>query len=299
MRDFANSGSERWLQLRAAEVCFAIALSPAFAWMAPFDTTEGSFLERLAFWGGLLSSWFVVLAVTEARLGGLPAVARLSPPARQAAMMAAAALPMILITGMALESLQGWEVSVGEVSELYVQIITIGAGVTLLGRAILPDGQQAAGAIAPAWREAGRQGAGWQEAQWQDYRGQAPLAAPEAPGPAADAAPLHARLPALVARLPAAVRGTVLCLEMEDHYVRVHTARGSALLLLRLGDAIEETRPLSGRQVHRSWWIADAAVETFERRGRVGQLRLSNGQRVPVSQRYLREVQSAFAKTEA
>lgn len=97
------------------------------------------------------------------------------------------------------------------------------------------------------------------------------------------------------ARLPLDVRGRLVCLEMEDHYVRVHTDRGSALVLLRLSDAIAEAHPVQGRQVHRSWWVSDEAVEGFERVGRVGALRLSNGVRAPVSQRYLRSAEASFS----
>jgi hypothetical protein len=53
--------------------------------------------------------------------------------------------------------------------------------------------------------------------------------------------------------------GEVLCLRMEDHYVRVHTLGGSRLVagpfervIAGMGD--------EGMRVHRSWWVARAAV---------------------------------------
>jgi DNA-binding LytR/AlgR family response regulator len=98
----------------------------------------------------------------------------------------------------------------------------------------------------------------------------------------------------LIGRLPSHVRGQIIALEMEDHYVRVHTDRGSALVLLRLSDAMAEVATIAGRQVHRSWWVADGAIEHFERVGRAGQIRLSNGLTAPVSQRYLRELDERF-----
>jgi DNA-binding LytR/AlgR family response regulator len=96
----------------------------------------------------------------------------------------------------------------------------------------------------------------------------------------------------LLSRLPSHVRGQIIALEMEDHYVRVHTDRGSALVLLRLSDAMAEVAAIAGRQVHRSWWVAADAIEHFERVGRAGQIRLRNGLIAPVSQRYLKDLDS-------
>jgi hypothetical protein len=74
----------------------------------------------------------------------------------------------------------------------------------------------------------------------------------------------------------------VLCLQMEDHYVRVHTAAGSELVLKPLKQAIAEQSE-EGMQVHRSWWVARAAVDRPVQDGRNLRLRLVNGLEVPVS----------------
>jgi hypothetical protein len=111
-----------------------------------------------------------------------------------------------------------------------------------------------------------------------------PQPVPEAAAPAGDdAAVPPGSSPRLVSRLPREVRGEVLALQMEDHYVRVHTDVGSTLLLMRMGDAIFELEGVEGAQVHRSWWVARAAVRNIERDGRRASLELSNGLRVPVS----------------
>ena len=81
---------------------------------------------------------------------------------------------------------------------------------------------------------------------------------------------------------PAAFAGPILCLQMEDHYVRVHRASGSTLELMPLQDAIARYGS-GGLQVHRSWWVAADAVVGAERDGRNWRLRLSNGQIVPVA----------------
>ena len=87
-------------------------------------------------------------------------------------------------------------------------------------------------------------------------------------------------------RLPARLGRRLLHLHMQDHYVEVHTEEGSDLLLLRFRDALREVEGLDGAQVHRSHWVARAAVAGVERRsGRIA-LHLVNGSRVPVSRSF-------------
>ena len=45
-------------------------------------------------------------------------------------------------------------------------------------------------------------------------------------------------------------------LSMQDHFVRVTTDRGSAMVLIRFSDAVRELAGHSGAQVHRSHWVA-------------------------------------------
>jgi LytTr DNA-binding domain len=86
-------------------------------------------------------------------------------------------------------------------------------------------------------------------------------------------------------RIPPALGHDLLALEMEDHYLRIHTAVGSDLILLRLRDAMAELGPKRGRQVHRSWWVAEGAVASTER-GPRPLLELRNGLKVPVSKSF-------------
>ena len=95
---------------------------------------------------------------------------------------------------------------------------------------------------------------------------------------------------ALVARLGARVRGDLLHLRMQDHYVEVHTDAGKEMLLLRFRDALREVEGLDGMQVHRSHWVARAAVHSVERRAGRVVLRLVNGEEVPVSRSYAPEL---------
>jgi DNA-binding LytR/AlgR family response regulator len=94
-------------------------------------------------------------------------------------------------------------------------------------------------------------------------------------------------------RVPPALGRDLLALEMEDHYLRIHTALGSDLILLRLRDALAELGPSRGRQVHRSWWVAEGAVASAERDARRPLLVLRNGLRVPVSKTFRDQVKQA------
>ena len=91
---------------------------------------------------------------------------------------------------------------------------------------------------------------------------------------------------------PAPSAGTVLCLQTEDNYVRVHRAQGSSLELMPLHEAIARFGAVDGLQVHRGWWVAGAAVESAEREGRNWRLRLVNGVRAPVARNRVVEVRA-------
>jgi hypothetical protein len=85
----------------------------------------------------------------------------------------------------------------------------------------------------------------------------------------------------------------VLCLQMEDHYVRVHTAGGSRLVLATLNQAIAALGGTPGLRVHRSWWVADRGVAAPAPDGRNVRLILTNGLVAPVARSYVAAVRSA------
>ena len=91
-------------------------------------------------------------------------------------------------------------------------------------------------------------------------------------------------------RLAQSLRGDLVALEAEDHYVRLHHQSGSTLILHRFSDALSEVDSAAGLQVHRGWWVANAAVAgTFMRDGKRW-LMLRNGTEIPVSRTHLRRV---------
>jgi len=88
-------------------------------------------------------------------------------------------------------------------------------------------------------------------------------------------------------RLPIRLKGaSVHAVESEDHYLRIHTDRGSDLILMRLSDAVAELEGLEGAQVHRSWWVARDAVVGAKRGDGRATLTLKGGIEAPVSRRY-------------
>ncbi|WP_404400267.1 LytTR family DNA-binding domain-containing protein [Pelagibacterium halotolerans] len=100
--------------------------------------------------------------------------------------------------------------------------------------------------------------------------------------------------PRLLSRLPHHLRGPLSHMSMADHYVEVHTAKGSALVLMRLADAIAETEGVAGLQIHRSHWVALDAVSGLERRDGKTFVALKSGVLLPVSRRYLDAARAAF-----
>jgi DNA-binding LytR/AlgR family response regulator len=118
--------------------------------------------------------------------------------------------------------------------------------------------------------------------------------APAQPEPAAEAIP--AAFPsALLSRLPPGIGSDIIALESEDHYLRVHAAGGSALILMRMADAVALLDPRLGAQVHRRWWVAEAAVAGLRTDGQKLSLRLINNSVVPVGRTFSAAARARFA----
>ena len=100
--------------------------------------------------------------------------------------------------------------------------------------------------------------------------------------------------PRFLDRLPPRLRGAVIyAVQAEDHYLRIHTDRGSDLILMRLSDAVGELEGLEGAQTHRSWWVARDAVRDVRRGDGRATLTLEGGLAVPVSRRHARALRAA------
>ena len=96
---------------------------------------------------------------------------------------------------------------------------------------------------------------------------------PPAPGPA----------PFFMNLVPVPVRGELVSLKSELHYLEVTTTAGRALILYNLRDAVRELDPDSGCQTHRSYWASLDQAAALVRRGRSAVLKMQSGTEVPVS----------------
>lgn len=85
----------------------------------------------------------------------------------------------------------------------------------------------------------------------------------------------------------------VLALQMEDHYVRVHTAAGSRLVFTPLAQAIDSLGRKDGLRTHRSWWVARDAVHQVNGTPRSMSLLLSNGIVAPVARNSVATLRAA------
>lgn len=89
---------------------------------------------------------------------------------------------------------------------------------------------------------------------------------------------------ALRAKLPLGIRNAaILALSAEDHYVRVRTDRGEALILMNLAAAIAALGKEAGVRIHRSHWVSRQFAEKASMRGRLRGVRLNDDTVLPVS----------------
>lgn len=251
---------EAMLRRLAVRGALALAFGVALALLEPFGLGEDQVLFRLGFWTAMMAVWFVLFSAIDLAARLTP-VAKLHPLARFLLISALAAGPMVVISQSA--TAEGFILTDPlEIVEGLGQVLLIAGAFEGLTAMIFAHW------FAPAAR------------QGQATR-PAPAASPDPSGETLES------LQPLARRLPFAVRGPILCLQMEDHYVRVHTTRGSALVLMRLSDAIAELEPTPGLRIHRSWWIAHEALRTVDRSPRAVRAHLVNGIVAPVSRPYL------------
>ena len=87
--------------------------------------------------------------------------------------------------------------------------------------------------------------------------------------------------------------GPVRALKGEDHYVRVIGDAREELILMRMRDAIERLGPVEGLRIHRSWWVAKAAVGSIRRDGRTAVVVLTSGQEAAVARDMMPQLRAA------
>ena len=228
---------------------------------------------RYAFWIGLVLAGYV-FALGATRLSELlPAISRAGRWTMNGVVALASAVPMTFVVAWTLVLVQPGRVV--PPTQLPILFMCVAAVQIVIVVALVRP------AVAPL----------------QPVQPPRPITAPDEPhdapvAPAENAPPAFP--PALLSRVPRELGPDIVALEAEDHYVRVHTPMGSTLVLMRLSDAAALLDERLGMRVHRSWWVARRAIESFERDGQRVTLRLTNGAQVPVGRMHVAAVRTAL-----
>lgn len=117
-----------------------------------------------------------------------------------------------------------------------------------------------------------------------------PSLAPRGPAPPAE----DGAADRFFARVPERLGRDLLALEAQDHYLMVHTRRGSTLISMQLSEAMQILPPQLGLQAHRRWWVARREVRGLRREGDRTLIELTGGLTVPVGRTYLAAVRAGL-----
>lgn len=261
------------MQGMAARLAGPVAVGAVLGLIGPFGTYQLLPLQpRLGYWLGIVAvNWLlcdIAIRRMDALLPDATPLRRVAVPLAGAALVSLPATGVVAMSG-ALAGL-GWP---ADLPALFGKVALLLAAISLPAYA-LADLQEALAARPPATAD----GTGGQGSASEPLPGSAAEGASHPP-PDVETAALF------LARLPGPLNGPLLCLEMQDHYLAVHSTTGRTLILCRMEDATRELGPL-GRRVHRSWWVATDAVDGAEREGQRLFLRLRDGRRVPVGRTY-------------
>lgn len=116
-----------------------------------------------------------------------------------------------------------------------------------------------------------------------------------APDPLEGAVTASAPEPAWLDRLPARLGRDLLLLQAQDHYLRAETALGEGLIRETLDDAARDLGEF-GLRIHRSWWVARAAVVAYRHNGGAPVVVLQDGRQLSVGRTYRRDVRQRLSR---
>jgi hypothetical protein len=184
-----------------------------------------------------------------------------------------ATLPATFVVA-ALEGNRIRSASVGELANLFLYVLLIGGIATVIQVLVRRSIEARAGAPAavPAAALASA-------ASIEDEPAEQIITAPAASSPFLD-------------QIPAAIAQGLLYIGNEDHYVRAYSSAGEAMVLARMRDVVAGLGGIDGARVHRSWWVARAAVAGVIRKDRAVYLRLVDGREVPVARSAMAELKA-------
>ncbi len=252
---------QRFAEGRWRPFAAALGLGLLLGFLGPFGSNPAyPTATRYAYWLGLTAAGVVAAVAADAIL---PASKLCAGAVRIGALALLSALPMTFVVAWTMSLLQPGRVfAPGQLPPLFAAVAAI--QLLVVFAAIAPPSPRDAEASGPA---------------------------PQAEG----GAPPAAFPSALLSRLPPGIGSDIIALETEDHYLRVHTGAGSALILMRMADAVALLDPRLGAQVHRRWWVAEAAVAGVRTDGQKLFLCLRNEALVPVGRTFLAAAKSRFS----
>ncbi|MEQ9662661.1 MAG: LytTR family DNA-binding domain-containing protein [Parasphingopyxis sp.] len=251
----------------AIELFVMAAIGAVLALLGPFGTYAMPVALRLAYWIGFILIGYAIFRPVQTAALWL-AEETLIP--RWSALMIAGALASLPLTGLIGFAIGGMTTGSRYLGSdfpiLYLQVAGIGYAILFLTRAIFREAESEA----PA----------------------SPAPPPKPLTPQELALPQRPDAP-FFDRLPPELGDHLVCLEMQDHYVKAYTLKGAAMILMRLKDAMAELDGVEGMQVHRSWWVAREHVRGVDRDGRKMGLELANGMIAPVSRNRQADLKTA------
>ena len=248
------------IQRISVELLVMASIGLILGLLGPFGTYAMPTALRLAYWAGFILIGYAIFRPVTRAAGWLDDSTSIPFSAAIIMAVAVASLPLALLIGFAANGMKVDGPMLGSgFAILYTQCAGIGVAIFLLMRFVFPD---------PA-------------------RLQNDGAADNQPAAKTDVQPSAEITVKLHKRLSPGFPKKITALGVEDHYVRVHTAERSEMILLRLRDAIAEMDGIEGMQIHRSWWVARGAIMTSKRDGRNLRLALNCGLEVPVSRAYV------------
>lgn len=80
--------------------------------------------------------------------------------------------------------------------------------------------------------------------------------------------------------------GDLLWIKAQEHYVQIVTSSERKTVLYRFSDLIRDLDTYPGMQIHRSHWVAYAAIAEMEKSGQSMKVILTTGDSLPVSRTY-------------
>lgn len=246
-------------------------IGAVLALIGPFGSFGDPLAIRLIVWIGLAYAGYLIYSPVSWFVDRLASALDLPRPALWFAGTLIATVPMAIVV-WSLNQLNFPEYRIPSAQQAlthYAYVLVIGGGITLLFYVFETKGGTS------------------------DHGARRAADSAPAPDTEGEITPAPAASNPLLDQLPPELGSDVIALEMEDHYVRVHTALGSELVLMRLRDALAHVAGIEGHQVHRSWWVARLAVEEVRREGRNVRLVLPRGIEAPVARTQVSELKDA------